>query len=179
MTPPDYTRRTLRNESASNVVETLTVRHDVTLDIAFRGCLNREEPWITMKRNVKQFAAYAQYGRLWYLALDSTDTALTTITNAPVEGSTVISLLNSSAVVAGRSYVVRNDVDVEVVKVASIAVPDVTLTEPLNFAFFPGDRFRSELYWPARLVDDSPIIVERGPLWYDVEIRFIEDVNSL
>jgi hypothetical protein len=180
MNPPDYDRKTLGSGSASGVVETLTVRTDVNVEIAFRHCLQREEPYITLKRNLKQWAGLAKGGSAWSLALDSTDTVLTRITNSPAAGESLVSLLDATGVVAGRSYVLRNEFDAEPVKVLSIAGLDMTLAEPLNYGYFADDRFRSEMYWPARLMDGSAkVILENGPLWFDVELRFTEDVNSL
>lgn len=177
--PPDYPRVTLSNRSASGIVETLTVRTDAVMDIAVRNLLRRDAAHITLKRQIKQWEQWAQNGSAWTLALDSTNTVNTTITNSPAADATVVTVASATGIVAGREYVLRNEFDLEVVKVTGIAGLDLTLTEPLNFAFFAGDRFRAEMFWPARLMDNRPIIVERGPLFYDVEIRFREDLNSL
>lgn len=179
MTPPDYPRLTLGGKSAAGIKETLTVRTDASIDLAFRNLLRRDATHITLKRNLKQWEQWAQNGSAWTLALDSTNTVNTTITNSPAADASVITVASAAGIVAGREYVLRNEFDLEVVKVSGIAGLDLTLAEPLNFAFFSGDRFRAEMYWPARLVDNRPIIIERGPLFYDVELRFMEDLNSL
>jgi hypothetical protein len=179
MTPPDYVRQTLVNKSASGMVETLNVRTDVMVEMAFRSFPNATAAYATLKRNLKQWILWAQSGNSWTLALDSTDAVSTTLASNPVEGDTTITLASTSGIAVGRSYVLRDDVDVEIVKVSSIASPNVTLVEPLNVGFFSGDRFRTELYWPARLSDTRPVLIEKPPLWYDVELRFEEDLNGL
>jgi hypothetical protein len=179
MTPPEYVRQTLVNKSASGVVETLTVRTDVLIELGFRSFPNSTSAYATLKRNLKQWLLWAQAGETWTIALDSTDTVLTTLAGNPVEGDVTFALASTTGIVAGRSYVIRNDVDVEIVKVLSVASPNITIVEPLNVGFFLGDRFRTEMYWPARLSDNRPVIIEKPPLWYDVELRFEEDVNGL
>jgi hypothetical protein len=176
---PEYPREALRGKSAAGIVETLGVRHDVVIDLGFRNFKNDDATNATFKRNLKQFESWAQAGNTWTLALDSGDTFMTTLTNSPAAGATVLSLTSATGVVAGRHYVVRNEFDAEVVKVASIASLDVTLTESLNWPFYAGDRVRAEMYWPARLAGDRPIIIERPPLWFDVEIPFMEDLSLL
>lgn len=176
---PDHPRRTSRNTSASGIVETLTIRADAAFEFAVRNLLNRDAAHITLKRKLKQWEQWAQSGASWTLALDSTDTVLTTLTNSPAIDATVLSLTSVAGIVAGRNYVLRNVFDLEVVRVDSIASLDVTIAEPLNFAYFSGDRFRSEMYWPARVSDDRPVVIERGVLFYDAELRFMEDLNSI
>lgn len=179
-TPPDYQRQTSGRKSASGIEETLNIRHDVMMDMAWRYFPNDDAVYATLKRNLKQLESHAQKGGAFTVALDSTDTFITTTTNSPASGASLVSLTSVTGIVAGRSYVLRNKPDCAVVKVDGIAGLDVTLAETLNEGYFAGDRFRAEMYWPARLADKTrPIIIERGPLWYDVELKFTEDVNDL
>jgi hypothetical protein len=97
-----------------------------------------------------------------------------------VAGSTIIGLTSTTGIDAGAQYIIRNDVHCELVKVLTVdSATQVTLVEGLNFDYSDGDRFRSEFYWPARLLDNDPVILERPPLHYDVELSFAEDLNDL
>lgn len=178
-TPPDYPRRALRGASAAGIVETLTVRTDTELDIGFRNFQHANATHATFFRNFKQFQQWAWNGGTWTLALDSGDTVLTTITNSPAAGTSTLELTSATGVVVGRHYVLRNEFDVEVVKIATLVSLTAGLTEPLNFNYYAGDRFRAEHYWPARVVDDAPMLINHPPLWFDVDMRFMEDLNSL
>lgn len=149
------------------------------MELAVRNLLRRDPAHITLKRKIKQWEQWAQKGNSWALAMDNTNTVQTTLTDNVEVGDSIVPVEDASGIEEGREYVIRNDVDIEVVKVDTIFGLTLTLAEPLNTAFFSGDRFRAEMFFPARLVDSRPIIIERGPLFFDVEIRFQEDLSEL
>lgn len=177
--PPDYVRRVLRGSSASGVVETLTVRTDCLPNLEWPFFVNGTASHATFKRNLKQWEQMAQAGEPWTIALDSADAVLTTLTNSPSAGDTSIDVADATGMVIGRSYVLRNEFDLEVVKISNISSLIITLTEALNFSYFAGDRFRSEMFWPARLIESRPVIIEQPPLWFNVVMPFMEDLNSI
>lgn len=176
----DSPRNVLRNLSAAGQVETLGIRADVLVSIGFRSFVNSNSSDATLKRNLQQFYQIAMSGGTWYFARDGSNLVLTTLSANEIAGQTVISLTSTTGIVAGRQYVIRSETSVEVVKVLSVdSGVQVTLVEGLNFEYASGSRFRAEQYWPARLDSNENILIERPPLWYDVDLKFVEDVNTL
>jgi hypothetical protein len=172
-------RQIIRNQSAAGLVETLKIRADVEIELDFRWFVNTVAADAELKRQLKQWHVWAQEGRPWNIGMNSDDTVYTTLTaNAPA-GSTAITLDNMILIVVGGLYIVRNELNLELVKVTAIGGSTVTIAEPLNFGYLTGDRFRSERVWPARLLRNDNVIIEKPPRWYDVELRFAEDVNAL
>lgn len=178
----DTPRQVIRNQSAHGLVETLNVRADVNVDLAFRYFVNADAADATLKRNLQQWSVWAQEGRPWNFARSASDTVATVLTTSAAAGTSVLALASMTGVAVNGLYILRNALSLEIVKVTAINTPgagQVTLAETLNFSYFLGDRFRSEQYWPARLLSNDNPLIERPPLWYDVEIRFQEDVNLL
>jgi hypothetical protein len=178
----DSPRQVIRNVSATGFQETLNVRADVTVDLAFRWFKNSVATDATLKRNLQQWSVWAQEGRAWNFGLDSANVVNTVLTANAAAGASVLSLSSMSGVAVDGLYVLRNALSLELVKVTALNTPgagQVTLAETLNFSYFTGDRFRAEWFWPARLLSNDNPLIERPPLWYDVEMRFAEDVNSL
>lgn len=173
-------RRVLRNISASGKQETLNVRSDLIVDIGFRNLQNRVAADATLKRYLLQWLMWAEAGMPWTLARDYTDMVLTTLTGNEAAGQTVIGLTSTTGIVADRQYVIRSEVQLEVVKVLSVdSSVQVTLTESLNHPYSTGDRFRTEQYWPGRLIENKNPISENPPLFYNFDLMFAEDVNLL
>lgn len=178
----DYPRQVIRNESASGFVETLKVRADVTADLAFRYFVNASAADAALKRNLQQWSVWAQEGRAWNFGRSASDTVATVLTTSAAAGATVLALSSMTGVAVNGLYVLRNALTLELVKVTALNTPgagQVTIADTLNFSYFLGDRFRSEQYWPARLITNQNPLIERPPLWYDVELRFAEDVTLL
>lgn len=178
----DYPRQVIRNESASGFVETLKVRADVVIDLAFRFFVNADSADAELKRHLEQWSVWAQEGRPWTFARDSNHAVLSSLNGSHAAGVTVLSLTSMAGVAVNGLYVLRNWLGLELVKVTALNTPgagQVTIADSLNFSYFTGDRFRSQQYWPARLLTNQNPLIERPPLWYDVELRFAEDVNLL
>jgi len=176
---PDYPGAALVNRSASRLVETLNVASDVLIAIAWRNFRNSNAADATLKRQLQQWFEWARCGNAWSLARDAAETVNTIITTATA-GSATVDMMSTAGVDAGALYVLRSLTHVELVKILSVdSSTRVTLVETLNFDFATGDRFRSEQFWPARLVSNQNPIVEHPPAWYDLELTFAEDVNSL
>lgn len=178
----DSPRQVIRNQSASGFVETLKVRADVVVDAAFRYFVNADSADAALRRYLHQWHVWAQEGRAWNFGLDSDHTVLTTISANAASGATGLTLTSMTGVVVNGLYILRNAISLELVKVTALNTPgagQVTIAEPLNFSYFTGDRFRSERFWPGRLLSNDNPIRENPPLWYDFEPRFAEDVNLL
>lgn len=176
---PNPPHAVLRNRSASGLEEILNVNFSEIIQIAGRLFENADPVAATFKRNCRQLYQWAQKGGAFKFAMDSAETVLTTLASGCSAGDSSIVLTSAAGVVAGKTYILRNKTDMDIVKILSIAgAPTVTLVESLNFGFSSLDRFRSELYWPARLVDNTNPIVEVPPLHFDSIWRFIEDINS-
>lgn len=184
----DPLHNALVNRSASGIVETLNVNVENLINVAWRLFENANTTDATFKRNMEQFFQWAQKGNAWKLALDSSDTVLTTLANDAAAGAGSIVLTSATGVVAGRQYVIRNTTDWQVIKVNSIAgAPTITLVETLDFAFLAGDRFRSRQYWPGRFdktrsasansVFKVNAVTEMPPIHFDINLQFIEDMN--
>lgn len=170
---------TVANNAVSGIEERLNVRLDLMVSMGFRYFLTTTDA--TIKRNVQQWFSYAQEGNAWYFALDSSKTVLTTLANSASAGASSVVVTSATGITAGQQYVVRGSTRMELIKVDASYVGGTTipLVETLNNDWFAGDRFRSEFYWPARLIREDNVIVEREPIWFDVNLDFIEDVQSL
>jgi hypothetical protein len=179
----DSPRHMTSNRSASGFAEDLKIRADVQVDVGFRWFPNASTS--DFKRQLKQWHVWAQEGRAWNFGIDSTDTVFTTLSASAAAGATVLSLATMTGVAVDGLYIVRNTLDLEVVKVTALNTPgagQVTIADPLNFSYFLGDRFRSERVWPGRLLsNENPIVDHPAPnhIFWDFELRFSEDVNLL
>jgi hypothetical protein len=172
----------LNNRSASGIAETLLVRTDTRIEWAARNFRNRDTTDATLKRQLRQWIVWASMGKAWNLAIDSTDAVLTTSSGAIAAGASFISLTSLTGIVANNLYVLRDAMHLELVKVTALNSPgagQVTLAETVNFTYPSGARFRSERYWPGRLVMDRYPIIEHEPLFYDLEMALTEDVNAI
>ena len=178
-------RQIVQNQSASGKSETLNVRAEVTVEVALRWFVNANATDATLKRNLQQWFSWATKGLAWNFGMDSAHTVYTTLSANAAAGATALSLTTLTGVVVNGLYIVRNELNLEVVKVTALNSPgagQVTIADPLTFAYFSGDRFRSEKVWPARLLSmEHPIIdhpVPNHPFW-DFELKFTEDLNDL
>lgn len=161
-------------------VETLNVAMESRVLVSLMKFNDVEAAHQTLRRNLLQWYAWASMGKAWTFAYDSSDTVLTTLAAGANAGSSSVEVSSATGIVAGRQYVIRSATQLDIVRVASIDGTTLTLTESLNFDFADGDRFRTLRYWPARLADLSRNpIVERPPLMWDLQLEFIEDLNSL
>lgn len=175
----DMKQITVANRAVSGIEERLNVRLDLMVSMGWRGFLTSADA--TIKRNLQQWQSYAQEGGAWYFALDSSDKVLTTLSASASAGASSVVVTDATGIVANRQYILRGSTRPELIKVGSGYVSGTTipLTETLINDWFSGDRFRSEFYWPARLIRPDNILKEREPIWFDVDLEFIEDVQSL
>jgi len=180
---PDLLHDVQRNVSISGRQETLNVRVNAIVAVEFRGLLTLNTTHATFKRNFKQFLLWAQAGNPWYFAWDSAENVLTTLTSVAALGASTLQLSSTTGVDANAFYVLRSEYNAELVKIQSVdSGVQVTLVETINAAYASGDRFRSERYWPAVLIDDGDPLQEDpdspGYL-FKVSFRFREDINDL
>jgi hypothetical protein len=177
----DQRRSVLTNMSASKLVETLNVGPDEIITIRFRNLLNSNAADATLKRNLRQWFMWALAGNSWTFARDSAEAVNTTLDVGESAGDTVIDVASTTGIDVNGLYVIRSATHMETVKIDSIdaGAGQVTITETLNFDYANGSRFRSAEYWPARLVESRNPIIENPPMFYDVELIFMEDVNDL
>lgn len=165
------------NRSISGIEERLNVRLDLMASIGFRYFLTTNDA--TIKRNLQQWFSYAQEGGAWYFALDSSKTVLTTLSSSASAGASSVVVTSATGITSGQQYVIRGSTRMELIKCASVAGTTINLTETLINDWFAGDRFRSEFYWPARLTKPDNVLKEREPIWFDVDLDFIEDVQTI
>jgi len=168
----------LSNRSASGLGEDLNVNVSEVINIGARNFVNANSTDAIFKRNIEQWFEWAQRRLSWKFALDASETVLTTLASGAAAGASSLVLASATGVVAGKQYVLRNKTARQKVNIVSIAgAPTVTITETLDFAFSAGDRFRSEMYWPGRLIDSSNPLVEMPQVMFDLSLKFIEDMN--
>lgn len=176
----EYLRNVLENRSASGECEVLNVSFDVRVAFSWRRFVNSVTADATQKRKLQQWFQYSQGGGAFTFARDSAKTVSTTLTGAEAAGQTVIGLASTTGLTAGDTCVIRSKLDGEVVKILTVdSGVQVTLVEPLDSSYASGSRFRHEQYWAGRLMGARNPIIEVPPLWYDVDLSFYEDVNSL
>jgi hypothetical protein len=176
---PDYSGIQIENVAAVELVETLNVSSGCMFRISFRNLLNSDSTHATFKRNLQQWYRWACKNGVWYFSYDNAEEVLTTLTTGPAAGATSFDVTSVTGIDNNGLYVIRNLTDSELVKVLSVSGSTVNIAETLNYDFAVGDRFRSELYWPARLINRVNPIIERPPLMFDVDLLFMEDCNSL
>lgn len=165
------------NTAISGIEERLNVRLDLPVSFSFRYFVTPTEA--TLKRNLQQWLALAKEGGEWFFALDSAEKVLTTLSDSSLAGDSSVEVTSATGIVIGNQYLIRSSTRGELVKVAGVSGTTITLTETLNNDWFTGDRFRSEQYWPGRLVKPRNVLVEREPLWFDLNLEFIEDASDL
>ncbi len=169
---PQYPDLNIKNTAASGTGETLIQRNDVIV----RAGLSMEiDP--DLKRQLRNWFEWAKKGKPWTFARDRSETVLCQLVGDFDAGDTTIELTDTSGVVVGKQYVLRTDTLLQVVKVASTSAPLVTLEEPLTYDFPSGSRFRSELYWPGRLMSNASPIAQ-GRVLYGITLDFREDMND-
>ena len=133
-------------------------------------------PDLTLKRKLQSWISLAQKKAVsWTFARDSADTVLTTLAADVSVGATSVTVASAAGVVAGRRYVIRNDRDIDIVEVQSIAGAVLTLTGQVGFRFFEGDRFRTEEYWPGVWIMGEEGVSSVPPLHYSLKFRFREE----
>ena len=171
----DYPDVAMMNKSASGLAETLGVRADVSVSV-----LNTMMSSDSLKQQLQQFFAWAKSGAGWTLARDSANVVNTTISSGAAAGAGSVVVTSATGITIGNRYVIRSKTRVEVVTCTNVSGTTISFTgSELNFAYASGARFRAEEFWPGRLVDVSPIVIEQPPVLYTFSMKFIEDVNSL
>jgi len=170
----DSSRLVIQNKGV--IQETLNVAATEMVRVSFRGLLNVDHA--DLKRQLQQWFQWAQEGKYWTFAADSTKTVLTTLNGGASAGATTMALTSTAGISADQLFVIRNLVRLDVVEVASVSSPNVTLSESLNVDFTTGSRFRTAEFWPGRLADAKHPIIEDPPRHYRVLLNFTEDVNS-
>lgn len=177
----DRKRLALRGTSANGIIETLNVRVDELVSIGWRNFASANATDATLRRNLQQWLQWAQKGGTWKIARDAGEMVETTVNGAAALGATSLTLTSTTGVLPGKTYIIRNETDYDIVNVATVNVWTnvVTLTEGLNYAFATLARFRSEHYWSGRLPESSVPIIEDPPLHFTFELDFLEDLNSI
>jgi|SRR6185295_6920993 len=169
---PQYPDQNPKNTAVSGVGEALIARNDVI--VHFGQSMEIDED---LKRKLRNWHEWAKKGRPWTIARDRDEVVLVQLAVPADEGDATIELTDTSGVVVGKQYVIRTETLLQVVKVASVSVPIVTLEEPLDYDFPGGSRFRSEMFWPGRLIPNTNPIVS-GRVLYGISLDFKEDMND-
>src|SRR5204863_7361351 len=110
------------NISIGGTVEQLGSRADVIV-AALCTMLND----LDTKRQLRQFFACAKAGKPFTFARYSDDVVLTTTSAIAAAGDMTISLTSTAGVVVGQQYVLRDEFDCEILKIASVGATSVTL----------------------------------------------------
>jgi hypothetical protein len=172
----------LQNRAAAGLVQTLNVRAAFQMSAGFRWFENSDATATTLKRQFNQWFQYAAQDRPWFYASDSSEQVLTTLSAPASAGYYSLSVTSLTGISTGKRYIVRNFSQLDLVKVLGLNQPSagqVLLSEPLVNNYESGSRFRSELYFPARLLDYRNPVQEVEPMHYNVELLMEEDVNDL
>ncbi len=160
-----------KNTAVSGMAETLVARNDVMVRAGQSMEIDED-----LKRKLRNWFEWAKKGLQWTFARDRDETVLVQLAADGDAGDTTIELTDADDVVVGKQYVIRTDTLLQVVKIESVSAPNVTLAEPLIFDFPTGSRFRSELFWPGRLLSNTNPIVS-GRVLYGILLDFKEDLN--
>lgn len=162
------------NRTLTGNVETLREpRMDVRVSVDF-GTLESA----TLLIDLENWWQWAQQGRVWTFAYDSTRAVNTTLANAEAAGQTVLTLTTATGTTIGRSYVVQDGPNHQVVTVDNIAGSDVTISKALDFDFSSGSKWRERYWWSGVIRDaNAPLpfrILHITPIQYDVAFEFFE-----
>ena len=160
-----------RVNRSSGPVEVITMRTDVMVELTVRAFRYDQDD---LQRRLRAWWEWAKAGGAWQLARYQDQTTLTTLASAAAAGSNTLTLTDGSSVVEGGHYVLRDDFYVQVVKAASVSGNTVTLEETIDYSMPSGATFRSEWYWPGKIIDDRYPVVEDAPVLWDFRLEFAE-----
>ena len=130
--------------------------------------------------SLKAWWAWARQGKQYAFALDSGDVVDKTMTGAAASGQKDIPFTDTSSIVAGRKYLVRQAAghDEEVIQVDTItANVKVTCLANLMYSYVTGDIFRSQDYFPKLVNMDGaePPFDENAGITYSFDSTAEED----
>lgn len=129
--------------------------------------------------DVVAFWSWARRGNQYAFALDTADMVDLDLSGAAAAGQKDIPLADTSSVVVGRRYRLREEVggEEEIVQVASVTVNvKAVAVNNLKFSYSTGDQFRSPDYFPKMISMDSDLDLTRPrPTTYSFHHRMVED----
>jgi len=136
---------------------------------------------VDFERRLHKWWAWADQGLLYSVALDSGETAATTLDGAAAAAQKTIPLTATAAITVGQLYRISeiNGPNREIVKVASISAGvSVDATDNLKYAYASADLFRSRDFVPqaVNLDDREPWNRNQGTT-FSFSHRFREDVT--
>lgn len=180
LAPPDISYPDPREEtiSVAGQGQTRIRRADCLVSIMLASFFDDD-----LLRRVRQWHQWAKRGLSWYLALDSNERVLTALASGASAGDDSIEVESATGIVEGKTYIIRNATNLQPIKVESVVGTTVNFVtgDTLDYNFAAGDRFRSEYYWPARLLNvDNPVQMQKdGPGIWDLLIQIREDMNPI
>jgi len=123
--------------------------------------------------------AWASEGNQYAFALDSADVVDKTMTGGAAAAQKDIPFTDTSSIVAGRKYLVRQATGhrEEIIQVDTVTLnTKVTCLANLKFTYVTGDIFRSRDYFPKLVsLDSDPPFEERAGITYQFDHSCEED----
>jgi hypothetical protein len=141
--------------------------------MSFRGFRNSDS---TLKTALLEAAQWAESGQAWTLAVNSSLVVSTTLDADIAAAATSIPVASATGIVSGSRYVIESAEEVAVVHASNTATDPVTIAVSVNTAFASGSRFR---YYDFLPMIGVITVIERPPLFYDVEISGMVDRRNL
>jgi hypothetical protein len=128
--------------------------------------------------DLEAWFSWARRGNQYSFALDSADVVDLALNGAAAAGQKDIPLANTSSVVVGRRYRLREVAgdEEEVIQVASITTNVKAVAQNnLKYGYLTGDVFRSLDYFPKVVSGDNDIPLERRITTYAFDHLMLED----
>lgn len=122
--------------------------------------------------------AWARRGKQYSFAFDSADVVDLVLNGAAAAGQADIPLANTSSVVVGRRYLLREvqGEEEETIKVASVVTNVKAVADAnLKYGYLTGDIFRSLDYFPKMVSQDSDLPLTRALTTFTLDHLMAED----
>lgn len=182
---PDVIVNALRGAAASGARKVDTVNSEIVMALSVGGFPIDSAALSTaaveiLRRKLENFVSWAQSGRPWTFARNSSKAVNTTLSAVVLAGTKIVTLTSTAGLAAGDTCVIRTKTRAEVVAIDTVdSGVQVTLVEDLDFSYPSTARFRHKEYWPGRLVSSRNAVQNESNTNWRFDMTFVEDVNSL
>jgi len=169
-----FMEKNYQERSASGKIETLNIFNfgeAITFDSHFQESVYRQ---------LIAWQAWAEQGKAFSFAMDSTLTKDTTLDAAAAAAQKVIPLTSTADLSVDDVCFIRSAdrTKYEIVVIASISAGvSVTVDDNLIYAYASGDTFRHWHYWPDLVLPaGEKFKPNKAGSWYSHSFRFLEDL---
>lgn len=165
-----------RNQNRAGSGKTETVNQYGIMVVSFTGLFDA-----ATYRSLWAWWSWARQGKAFSFAVDSGDTASTTLDDSAAADQKVIPVTSTTGFVAGDYCLIRakdNDDEYEVIEIASVSAGvSVTAEANLIYSYAADDVFRHWLYWPSMITEMDRFDPRRMDVdMYEAYFEFAENL---